>query len=309
METPDPVRSPKLSNHGRVQYSGGGPPGKRTYCTVPLKKSYDGEWSEVRTIWGPPTLGRFRAAESPVWCLPSLSSLLSLPSLDHFSLYLVSTCDFGLAVVCLSRCGSIPPRPLLSLSYPSPRPRELGLASCFKFQASSFLDLNIPLSSSPSPRRALSNTWSLSAGTLSSSHLPSLPPPSVWCERRERFYRLSPLSSLPPAPTCARASWLPPLTLSPNTCLPHRIIPSLHLPPCVCVCLCKRRELDLTLPALGKRTYCTAPHSDQSYDGTWSEVRTICVLPHLAFFAAEPCVMSLSVCPVPPSRSSLSLSR
>ena len=34
METPDPVRSPKLSNHGRVQYSGGGPPGKRTYCTV-----------------------------------------------------------------------------------------------------------------------------------------------------------------------------------------------------------------------------------------------------------------------------------
>ena len=38
LETPDPVRSPKLSNHGRVQYSGGGPPGKRTYCTVPLKK-------------------------------------------------------------------------------------------------------------------------------------------------------------------------------------------------------------------------------------------------------------------------------
>ena len=189
------------------------------------------------------------AAESPVLCLPSLSSLLSLPSLDHFSLYLVSTCDFGLAVVCLSRCGSIPPRPLSSpYRIPPPPPRELGLASCFKFQASSFLDLNIPLSSSPSPRRALSNTWSLSAGTLSSSHLPSLRPPSVWCERRERFYRLSPLSSLPPAPTCARASWLPPLTLSPNTCLPHRIIPSLHLPPCVCVCVCKRRELDLTLP-------------------------------------------------------------
>ena len=37
LETPDPVRSPKLSNHGRVQYSGGGPPGKRTYCTVSLK--------------------------------------------------------------------------------------------------------------------------------------------------------------------------------------------------------------------------------------------------------------------------------
>ena len=86
--------------------------------------------------------------------LSPLSSLLSLPSLDHFSLYLVSTCDFGLAVVCLSRCGSIPPRPLLSLSYPSPRPRELGLASCFKFQALSFLDLNIPpvLLSLPAPR-------------------------------------------------------------------------------------------------------------------------------------------------------------
>ena len=165
METPDPVRSPKLSNHGRVQYSGGGPPGKRTYCTVPLKKSYDGEWSEVRTIWGPPTLGRFRAAESPVLCLPSLSSLLSplssLPSLDHFSLSLVSTwtCDFGLAVVCLSRCGSIPPRPLLSLSYPSPPPTRVGTCllfqvSSFKFQASSFLDLNIPpvLLSLPAPR-------------------------------------------------------------------------------------------------------------------------------------------------------------
>ena len=34
LETPDPVRSPKLSNHRRVQYSGGGPPGKRTYCTA-----------------------------------------------------------------------------------------------------------------------------------------------------------------------------------------------------------------------------------------------------------------------------------
>ena len=70
------------------------------------------------------------AAESPV-CLPSLSSLLSLPSLDHFSLYLVSTCDFGLAVVCLSRCGSIPPRPLLSLSY-------LGLSSASPLPASPF---------------------------------------------------------------------------------------------------------------------------------------------------------------------------
>ena len=89
LETPDPVRSPKLSNHGRVQYSGGGPPGKRTYCTVPLKKSYDGEWSEVRTIWGPPTLGRFRGREpcvSPLSLLSPLSpvsrSFLSLSRLD-----------------------------------------------------------------------------------------------------------------------------------------------------------------------------------------------------------------------------------
>ena len=29
-----PVRSPKLSNHKRVQYSGGGPPGKRTSCSA-----------------------------------------------------------------------------------------------------------------------------------------------------------------------------------------------------------------------------------------------------------------------------------
>ena len=86
--------------------------------------------------------------------LSPLSSLLSLPSLDHFSLYLVSTCDFGLAVVCLSRCGSIPPRPLLSLSYPSPPPTRVG--TCLLFQVSSFklLGLEYPpvLLSLPAPR-------------------------------------------------------------------------------------------------------------------------------------------------------------
>ena len=51
LETPDPVRSPKLSNHGRVQYSGGGPPGKRTYCTVPHHISVL-PTSEVRTSEG-----------------------------------------------------------------------------------------------------------------------------------------------------------------------------------------------------------------------------------------------------------------
>ena len=163
-------------------------------------------------------------------CLPSLSSLLSLPSLDHFSLYLVSTCDFGLAVVCLSRCGSIPPRPLLSLSYPSP-PHEswdLPPVSSFKLQVSSFklLGLEYPPSSSPSPRRALSNTWSLSAGTLSSSHLPSLPPPSVWCERRERFrLALEPHGS-PPS-----------LSLRTLVCLIASSPPSISLRVCVCVCV------------------------------------------------------------------------
>ena len=52
LETPDPVRSPKLSNHGRVQYSGGGPPGKRTYCTVPHHISVLST-SEVRTSESP----------------------------------------------------------------------------------------------------------------------------------------------------------------------------------------------------------------------------------------------------------------
>ena len=96
------------------------------------------------------------AAESPV-CLPSLSSLLSLPSLDHFSLSLSSR----LGLVILGWQWSASPgvvrfHPGLSSPYriPPPPPRELGLASCFKFQASSFLDLNIPpvLLSLPAPR-------------------------------------------------------------------------------------------------------------------------------------------------------------
>ena len=115
------------------------------------------------------------AAESPV-CLPSLSSLLSLPSLDHFSLYLVSTCDFGLAVVCLSRCGSIPPRPLLSLSYPSPPPTRVG--TCLLFQVSSFklLGLEYPPCPPLPPRAALSRI--LGASLL--GHSPHrISPPSV----------------------------------------------------------------------------------------------------------------------------------
>lgn len=86
------------------------------------------------------------ATESPV-CLPSLSSLLSLPSLDHLSLSLVSTCDFGLAVVCLSRCGSIPPRPL-----------SCPCGTCLLFQVSSIklLGLEYPPCPPLPPRAALS---------------------------------------------------------------------------------------------------------------------------------------------------------
>ena len=156
METPDPVRSPKLSNHGRVQYSGGGPPGKRTYCTVPLKKSYDGEWSEVRTIWGPPTLGRFRGREP---CVSPLSLLSPLSPVSRSFLSLSLSSRLGLVILgwqWSASPGVVRFHPGLSSPYriPPPPPRELGLASCFKFQASSFLDLNIPpvLLSLPAPR-------------------------------------------------------------------------------------------------------------------------------------------------------------
>ena len=66
-----------------------------------------------------PHLAVFAAQEPCVVSPLSLLSPLSPVSRSFLSLSLVSTwtCDFGLAVVCLSRCGSIPPRPLLSLSY------------------------------------------------------------------------------------------------------------------------------------------------------------------------------------------------
>ena len=156
-------------------------------------------------------------------CLPSLSSLLSLPSLDHFSLSLSSR----LGLVILGWQWSASPgvvrfhpglSPLLIVSLPPPT----RVGTCLLFQVSSFklLGLENPPCPPLPPRAALSRI--LGPLCWDTFHLPSLPPPSVWCERRE-------------IPTCARASWLPPLTLSPNTCLPHRIIPSLHLPPCVCV--------------------------------------------------------------------------
>ena len=100
----------------------------------------------------------------------------------------------------------------------------------------------------------------------------------------------------------------PPLTLSPNTCLPHRIIPSLHLPPCVCVCVCKRRELDLTLPALGKRTYCTAPHSHQSYVMVRGLRSARSVSSHTWPFSRQSPVSCLSLSALSPPLDHLSLS-
>ena len=168
-------------------------------------------------------------------CVSPLSPLSSLSRLSiiSLSLSLVSTwtCDFGLAVVCLSRCGSIPPRPLLSLSYPSPPPTRVG--TCLLFQVSSFklLGLEYPPCPPLPPRAALSRI--LGPLCWDTFHLPSLPPPSVWCERRERFrLALEPHGS-PPS-----------LSLRTLVCLIASSPPSISLR----VCVCKRRELDLTLP-------------------------------------------------------------
>ena len=122
------------------------------------KKSYDGEWSEVRTIWGPPTLGRFRGtgALCCVSPLSPLSSLLSLPSLDHFSLSLSSR--LGLVILGWQWSASPgvvrfhPASPLLIVS-PPPLTR---VWTCLLFQVSSFklLGLEYPpvLLSLPAPR-------------------------------------------------------------------------------------------------------------------------------------------------------------
>ena len=241
METPDPVRSPKLSNHGRVQYSGGGPPGKRTYCTVPLKKSYDGEWSEVRTIWGPPTLGRFRAAESPV-CLPSLSSLLSLPSLDHFSLSLSSR----LGLVILGWQWSASPgvvrfhpglSPLLIVSLPPPT----RVGTCLLFQVSSFklLGLEYPPCPPLPPRAALSRI--LGASLLGHSPHRISPPslPLLCGVNGERDSTDSPHSLLsPPRRLALEPHGSPPsLSLRTLVCLIASSPPSISLRVCVCVCV------------------------------------------------------------------------
>jgi hypothetical protein len=125
-----------------------------------------------------PHLAVFAAQEPCVVSPLSLLSPLSPVSRSFLSLSLVSTwtCDFGLAVVCLSRCGSIPPRPLLSLSYPSPPPTRVG--TCLLFQVSSFklLGLEYPPCPPLPPRAALSRI--LGASLL--GHAPHrISPPSV----------------------------------------------------------------------------------------------------------------------------------
>ena len=90
----------------------------------------------------------------------------------------------------------------------------------------------------------------------------------------------------------------------------HPLPPSPSVCVCVCVCVCKRRELDLTLPALGKRTYCTAPHSDQSYVMVRGLRSARSVSSHTWPFSRQSPVSCLSLClPCPPlSIISLSLS-
>ena len=102
------------------------------------KKSYDGEWSEVRTIWGPPTLGRFRGREPCVSPL-SLLSPLSPVSRSFLSLSLSSR------LVILGWQWSASPgvvrfHPGLSSPYRIPPPAheswDLPPVSSFKLQAS-----------------------------------------------------------------------------------------------------------------------------------------------------------------------------
>ena len=143
------------------------------------------------------------AAESPVLCLPSLSSLLSLPSLDHFSLSLSSR--LGLVILgwqwSASR-GVVRFHPGLSSPYRIPPP-PTRVGTCLLFQVSSFklLGLEYPPCPPLPPRAALSRI--LGASLL--AHSP---------------HRISP-PSLPRTLVCLIAS-------SP---------PSISLRVCVCVCV------------------------------------------------------------------------
>ena len=171
----------------------------------------------------------------------SLLSPLSPVSRSFLSLYLVSTwtCDFGLAVVCLSRCGSIPPRPLLSLSYPSPPPTRVG--TCLLFQVSSFklLGLEYPPCPPLPPRAALSRI--LGASLLGHSPHRISPPslPLLCGVNGERDSTDSPHSLLsPPRRLALEPHGSPPsLSLRTLVCLIASSPPSISLRVCVCVCV------------------------------------------------------------------------
>ena len=186
-------------------------------------------------------------------CLPSLSSLLSLPSLDHFSLSLSSR----LGLVILGWQWSASPgvvrfHPGLSSPYRIPPPAheswDLPPVSSFKLQVSSFklLGLEYPPCPPLPPRAALSRI--LGASLL--GHSPHrISPPSVplLCGvNGERDSTDSPHSLLfPPRRLALEPHGSPPsLSLRTLVCLIASSPPSISLR----VCVCKRRELDLTLP-------------------------------------------------------------
>ena len=204
------------------------------------KKSYDGEWSEVRTIWGPPTLGRFRGTGA-LCCVSPLSPLSSLSRLSIISLSISSR------LVILGWQWSASPgvvrfHPGLSSPYRIPPPAheswDLPPVSSFKLQVSSFklLGLEYPpvLLSLPAPRSL--EYLGLSAGTLSISP-PSLP---LLCGvNGERDSTDSPHSLLfPPRRLALEPHGSPPsLSLRTLVCLIASSPPSISLRVCVCVCV------------------------------------------------------------------------
>ena len=184
------------------------------------------------------------AAESPV-CLPSLSSLLSLPSLDHFSLSISSR------LVILGWQWSASPgvvrfHPGLSSPYRIPPPAheswDLPPVSSFKLQVSSFklLGLEYPPCPPLPPRAALSRI--LGASLLGHSPHRISPPslPLLCGVNGERDSTDSPHSLLfPPRRLALEPHGSPPsLSLRTHVCLIASSPPSISLRVCVCVCVC-----------------------------------------------------------------------
>ena len=199
--------------------------------------------------------------------------------------------------------------PLLIVSLPPPT----RVGTCLLFQVSSFklLGLEYPPCPPLPPRAALSRI--LGASLLAHSPHRISPPslPLLCGVNGERDSTDSPHSLLsPPRRLALEPHGSPPsLSLRTLVCLIASSPPSISLRVCVCVCV-KRRELDLTLPALGKRTYCTAPHSHQSYVMVRGLRSARSVSSHTWPFSRQSPVSCLSLClPCPPlSIISLSLS-